>query len=183
MDDLLGEIMTANPWYTRVNISALGDETRRAILSRVKEKLGFTKALEALGVAKSSLYNYLHGFRRIPDDIVERAMRHLDEWEFYEVVKGLDRLRTVGIIREDGSVDYSLILQAVALASRDEYLKQAILRFAVENFCEDLRKMLGLSLARVVLQVGAGFRGVPQREEEAEESSRPKYNSILSKPL
>jgi len=40
------------------------------------------------------------------------------------VVKGLDRLRAVGIIREDVNVDYSSILQTVALASRDEYLKR-----------------------------------------------------------
>jgi len=79
LSDLLGEIMSANPWYTGVNISALGDEARRTILLRVKEKLGFTRALEALSVAKSSLHNYLHGFRRVPDDIVERAIRHLDE--------------------------------------------------------------------------------------------------------
>jgi len=53
-------------------------------------------------------------------------------------------LRAVGVVREDGSIDYSLILQAIALAARDEYLKQAILRFCVENFREDLKKMLGV---------------------------------------
>ena len=152
MDDLLGEIMTANPWYTRVNISALGDEARRAILLRVKEKLGFTKALEALGIAKSSLHNYLHGVRRIPDDIVEKALRYLDEGEFNEVVQGVDRLKAIGVIREDGAIDYSLVLQAIALATRDEYLKQALLKFTVENFREDLRKMLGLSLVHVVFK-------------------------------
>jgi len=152
LDDLLGEIMTANPWYTRVNISALGDEARRAILLRVKEKLGFTKALEALGIAKSSLHNYLHGVRRIPDDIVEKALRYLDEGEFNEVVQGVDRLKAIGVIREDGAIDYSLVLQAIALATRDEYLKQALLKFTVENFREDLRKMLGLSLVHVVFK-------------------------------
>jgi hypothetical protein len=34
------------------------------------------------------------------------------EKEFNEIVAGIDRLKAVGIIREDGSIDCSLILQA-----------------------------------------------------------------------
>jgi hypothetical protein len=144
--------MPTNPWYSKVNVTALGDDARRLILERVKHKLGFTKTLEALGIAKGSLYNYLHGVRRVPDNVVYRALQHLGESEFNEIVKGLDRLRAIGIIRVDGSIDYSLILQAIALATRDEYLKQALLKFTVENFREDLREMLGSSLARVVFK-------------------------------
>jgi len=54
--------------------------------------------------------------------------------EFYGIVQGVGRLRVVEIICVDGSVDYSLVLQAIALATRDECLKQALLRFTVENF-------------------------------------------------
>jgi len=43
--------MPANPWYTRVNASALSGEARRLILEKVKRKLGFEKALKALGIA------------------------------------------------------------------------------------------------------------------------------------
>jgi hypothetical protein len=75
----LGEIMTANPWYTRINISALGDELRRIILERVKRKLGFTKTLEVLGIAKGSLHNYLSGVRKISDNVVYRALQYLEE--------------------------------------------------------------------------------------------------------
>jgi hypothetical protein len=149
--------MPANRWYDKINISALSDEARRLILERVKRKLGFTRALEALGISRGSLHNYLHGVRRVPDEVVYRALQHLEEGEFNEIVKGVDRLRAVGIIRGDGSIDYSLVLQAIALAARDEYLKQALLRFTVENFREDLRKMLGLSLAHVVFKWEPGF--------------------------
>jgi hypothetical protein len=38
-----------------------------------------------------------------------------------------------------------------------EYFKQALLRFTVENFREDLRKMLGLSLAHIKLKRDPGF--------------------------
>jgi len=41
----------------------------RLILERVKSKLGFNKTLEALGITRSSLYNYLNGVRRIPDNV------------------------------------------------------------------------------------------------------------------
>jgi intergrase/recombinase len=149
--------MSANHWYDRLNTSALGDDVRRLILERVKRKLGFTKALEALDISRGAMYNYLHGVRRVPDEVVYRALQHLEESEFDEIVKGLDRLRALEIIRGDGSIDYSLILQAIALATRDEYLKQALLKFTAENFREDLRKMLGLSLAHVVFKWEPGF--------------------------
>jgi hypothetical protein len=112
---------------------------RREILRRVKKKLGFNKTVEILDISKGSLHYYLNGLRKISDDVIFKAPQYLDEKEFNEIVTGIDKLRIVGIIREDRSIDYSLILQAVALASKDEYLKQAILRFTVENFREDLK--------------------------------------------
>ena len=39
----------------------------------------------------------------------------------------------------------------IALASRDEYLKNALLQFAVTHFKEDLRKLLGISFAGIRL--------------------------------
>jgi len=66
--------MSANPWYTRVNASALSGEVRRLILERVKRKLGFEKTLRALDIAMGSLHNYLHGLRTVPDNVVYRAL-------------------------------------------------------------------------------------------------------------
>jgi len=149
-----------------VDVTALGEEARRLILERVKRKLGFEKTLRKLGIARGSLHNYLTGARRVPDRVVERTLQYLDEYEFNEVVKGVERLRAVGIIRGDGSVDYSLVVEAIALAARDEYLKQALLKFTVENFREDLRKMFGSSLAHVVFRWDPGF------EEFLRESKR-----------
>jgi hypothetical protein len=148
--------MPANRWYDKINISALSDEARRLIIESVKRKLGFTRALEALGISKGAMYNYLHGVRRVPDEVVYRALQHLEEGEFNEIVKGVDRLRVVGIIRGDGSIDYSLILQAIALATRDEYLKQALLRFTVENFCQYnfyMCKVLGIVLVTYIIGI------------------------------
>jgi intergrase/recombinase len=187
MSELMGGVSGSTPWYMRVDVKALSEEARRLILERVKRKFGFTKTLEALGIAKGSLHNYLSGERRIPDNVVYRALQYLEEREFNEVVKGVDRLRATGIIREDGSIDYSLILQAIALATRDEYLKQALLKFTVENFREDLRKMLSLSLAHVSLKWEPGFeeflRERKKRRRVVDPETIAYYRSIFKKHL
>jgi intergrase/recombinase len=168
-------------------VRGLGEETRRLILERVKRKLGFTKTLEVLGIAKGSLHNYLNGIRKVPDNVVYRALQYLEEREFNEIIKGVDRLRATGIIREDGSVDYSLILQAIALATRDEYLKQALLRFTVDNFREDLRKMLGLSLAHVSFKWEPGFeeflRERKKRRRVVDPETIAYYRSLFKRHL
>ena len=72
--------MPADPWYKRVDVTALGEEARRLILERVKGKLGFEKTLRELGIARGSLHNYLTGARRVPGRVVERALQYLDEY-------------------------------------------------------------------------------------------------------
>jgi len=49
-------------------------------------------------------------------------------------------------------VDYGLALKILALASKDEYLRNAILRFVVQEFRDDLRRVLGISLAGIKLE-------------------------------
>jgi hypothetical protein len=61
---------------------------RRSILERVKGKLGYNEALKALEISRGALHNYLHGLRRVPDEVVSRALRCLEEGEFYEIVRG-----------------------------------------------------------------------------------------------
>jgi hypothetical protein len=179
--------MPADPWYTKVNDSALSSEARRLILERVKGKLGFEKTLRALGIVRGSLYNYLHGVRRVPDNVVYKALQYLGEAEFNEIVQGIDRLRAIGIIRGDNSIDYSLVLQVIALATRDEYLKQAFLKFTVENFREDLGKMLGSSLVHVVFKWEPGFeellREGKKRRKIASGETMAGYRSLFKRYL
>ena len=187
MNKLMNDIKVSSEWIHKVNIKGLSDDVRREILRRVKEKLGFNRTVEILDISKGSLHNYLNAFRRIPDDVISKALQYLDEKEFNEIVAGIDRLKAVGIIREDGSIDYSLILQAVALASKDEYLKQAILRFTVENFREDLRKMLGLSLSQVVFTWSQGFEEFLRERKKRRKVMTPDtiryYRNLFKKHL
>jgi intergrase/recombinase len=170
-----------------VDVRGLGEDSRRVILERVKEKLGFNKSIEVLGISKGSLYNYLHGIREVPDNLIYKTLQYLDEREFNEIVQGLNRLRAIGIIREDGTIDYSLILQSIALATRDEYLKQALLSFTIENFREDLRKMLGLSLARTSFKWETGFEEFLRERKKRRRVVDPKtigyYRSLFKRYL
>jgi len=187
MNKLMNDIKVSSEWIHKVNVRGLSDDVRREILRRVKDKLGFNKTVEILDIAKGSLHNYLNGLRRIPDDVIFKALQYLDEKEFNEIVAGIDRLKAVGIIREDGSIDYSLILQAVALASKDEYLKQAILRFTVDNFREDLRKMLGLSLSQVIFTWSQGFEEFLRERKKRRKIMDPEtiayYRNLFKKHL
>jgi len=187
MSELTNELKVSSEWIRKVNVRGLSDDVRREILRRVKDKLGFNKTVEILDISKGSLHNYLNGLRRIPDDVISKALQYLDEKEFNEIVAGIDRLKAVGIIREDGSIDYSLILQAVALASKDEYLKQAILRFTIENFREDLRKMLGISLSQVVFTWSQGFEEFLRERKKRRKVLDPEtiayYRNLFKKHL
>jgi intergrase/recombinase len=182
----MGELK-GDDWIYRIDVKGLSDDVRREIVKRVKDKLGYGGALEALGIARGSLFNYLHGIRRVPDDVIRKALHYLDESEFNQIVQGFDRLRAVGIVRDDGSIDYSLILQAVALASKDEYLKQAILRFTVEYFREDLRRMLGLVPTTIKLTWDKGFeeflRERKKRRKITTEDTLEYYRNLFKKHL
>jgi len=150
-------VHSKDEWYEHVNVEALSEEARRAILEAVKNKLGFTRTCEVLDIAKSSLHRYLTGERKIPEDVVKRALRFLTKSEFESIVTEWDKLKALGVVREDGVVDYGLVLRILAIAFKDEYLKNAILRFVVENFREDLRKMLGVSFAGIRFEWSEDF--------------------------
>jgi intergrase/recombinase len=140
-----------------VNVGALSAESRRALLEAVRGKLGWSGALAALGISRAALSRYLSGERAVPDDAVRRALGQLEEGEFLSAAGSAAALGALGLVREDGSMDYGLLSRALAVASRDEYAKRLVVEFAVHNFREDLRKMLGISAAGVKLHWDEGF--------------------------
>jgi hypothetical protein len=143
----MSELNASKPWYEKINVKALSNEVRRRVLEKVKEKLGYNKTVEVLGISKGSLHNYLHGVRSIPDEVVQKALQYLTESEFREIVQGIDLLKAIGIVRSDGTIDYSLALQLISLAMNDENLKNAIIQLVVSRFKEDVKKALGISFA------------------------------------
>jgi len=73
--DGISIVYSKDKWCEYVNVEALSEEARGSILEAVKNKLGFTKACEVLNIAKSSMCRYLSGKRKIPGDVVKRALR------------------------------------------------------------------------------------------------------------
>jgi len=157
LSELRQDITPEDGLFKNVNVSALSNDARRSILEAVKNKFEFNEAYETLGIAKSGLHRYLSGKRRIPEDVARRALHHLTRSEFESIVSDWDRLRALGLVKEDGAVDYGLVLKILAVASRDEYLKNAILQFVVQEFRDDLRRMLGISLVGVKLEWSDDF--------------------------
>ena len=89
----------------QINVKALSEDTRRAILQRVKDKLGFSKAIKVLDISKGSMHNYLHGTRKIPDEVVLKSLQHIEEEEFREIAGSVERLKAIGILSQDGTID------------------------------------------------------------------------------
>jgi len=134
-------------WYEKLDLAKIGDEERYRLFDYVTQVKGLKPS--DLGISWSTYSRIRNRKVRVSDSVLLKILQHLTQREFEQVVSARDRLRALGILREDGSIDYGLALEILALASQDEYLKQAILRFVVQNFREDLRKMLGLALAHV----------------------------------
>ena len=144
-------------WFEKVNVEALSDDVRRSILRFIKDKLGFNETCKVLGIAKSSLHRYLSGERKIPNDVIKKALKLMSKQDFESIVNEWDKLRALGVISDKGIVDYGLALKILALASKDEYLKNAILKFVVQEFRDDLKKMLGISFAGIKLEWSENF--------------------------
>ncbi|MGC8696243.1 MAG: hypothetical protein ACP5UD_07560 [Conexivisphaera sp.] len=53
-------------WREDVDVSALGRDARRAILSALRERMGTVELSRALGVSRVALWRYLRGRGRSP---------------------------------------------------------------------------------------------------------------------
>jgi hypothetical protein len=52
MSKLTGDFKVSSGGVRKVNVKDLGDDVRREILRRVKDKLGFNKTVEILDISK-----------------------------------------------------------------------------------------------------------------------------------
>lgn len=185
MQEIKNEI-DREEWYSKVNVNALDEDVRFNIINYVKDKLGFNEACKALNIAKSSMHRYLSRQRRVPDEVVGEAIKLLRKEEFDNTVGEWDRLKALGIIKGD-TIDYSLALEVIALASRDEYLKNAILTYVVKEYREELRRMLGIGLSNVKMEWDEGFEDFlserKRRRKVKTEGTLNYYRSLFNRYL
>ncbi len=176
-------------WYSQLDPSRLDPGTKLRVLRYAVEKYGQRRVLEALGVSRYTLNRYLNKRLEVPDERFLRLFSSglVSRSEFESLVAASDRLRALGILGEDGGIDYGLALEVLALAKNDEYLKNAILRFVAQEFREDLKKMLGLSLAGVKLEWSEDFehylRERKKRRKVLTEEQLRKYRNLFKREL
>jgi hypothetical protein len=114
-------------------------------------------------------------------------LQHLTEQEFATLVSAEDRLRAAGVLRSDGSVDYSAAIEILRRSLQDPYLKSLLLKFVAEHFREDLRKLMSISVYGIRLQWSEDFeRFLRERKRRRRVSTGEmvrKYRSYFSRFL
>ncbi|MEM4447761.1 MAG: hypothetical protein QW461_10740 [Candidatus Jordarchaeales archaeon] len=125
-----------------VDVSKLDEDSRYKVLYYLVEKCERKKVVEEVGISRVTLWGLLRREFPVKPEYIAPLLQLLIPNEFKSLVSVGNRLRPLGISRDDETVDYSLILEIVSIARSDEYLKNAILRFVVQEFKEDIRKML-----------------------------------------
>ncbi|MEM4846850.1 MAG: integrase [Thermosphaera sp.] len=148
--------MSMKPWYEVLNLKSLSEEDRARILQYVVDKHGRDRVQEILKVSRITMWRLLNGKSRLDDERLKMLLATITEDEFRRVLEARKVLETAGLVR-DGYIDYTLALEVVKLILRDEYLKNLVLRYVVDTYREDLRKLLGITFAGIKLEWSEDF--------------------------
>ena len=139
-----------------VDPSKLDQEIRRRLLERPTRKLGIKGASELLGVDRTLIYRMRKDKVAVGDHHVHRILSGLSQEEFEEELTLGEKLESLGIISGD-KVNYTLLLQILAVAMRDPYARSLVLRYVTQHYREDLRRMLETQLKLKRLEWTRGF--------------------------
>jgi len=171
-------------WYEKLDLSKIGAEIRYRIFCYL-----YGKGLRArdLGVSETTFYRVLHRKLPVSNALLLKLLQRLTEHEFTNLVSAEDRLRAAGILRSDGSVDYSVAVEILRRSLQDPYLKSLLLKFVAEHFREDLRKLLSLSVYGVKMLWSEDFeRFLAERKKRRKVRSQETlqyYKSIFLRYL
>jgi len=174
-------------WWEQVDPSKISEETRYRILTYIVKKYGRKQVLVEAGISRVTLWRLLERRSPVKPEYIKPLLKLMTREEFESIVSAREKLRAPGILRDDGTIDYSLALEILAIARDDEYLKNAILRFVVQNFREDLRKILGISFAGIKLVWSEDFEHFLMERKKRRKVKDPEtlkyYRSIFKKYL
>ncbi len=174
-------------WYEAIDPSRIGDELRYRLLRYLVSTRGEKEARKILGVSSSTLYRLLKRQVRLTDDNLKRILEALEPEEFEKIAGTEEKLRALGVLDNNGAIDYAIVLEILGVAARDPYLRQLILRFTVENFREDLRRILGISLTGVKMKWTQDFEIFLRERKKRRKVRGPEtlkyYKSLFKKYL
>lgn len=121
-------------------------------------KVGKHKLQETFRITRYIMWILLKKQVRIDDNKLKILLGFLTPQEFQEVSFSRKFLEGIGVVRKDGTINYSVIMEILKEAIRDEYLKQLIIRFVVDDSRENFEKVIGLFPVRVALHWNEGFK-------------------------
>ncbi|MEM0196728.1 MAG: hypothetical protein QXK66_03750, partial [Sulfolobales archaeon] len=174
-------------WFESLDLGRISEEDRRRVLLYAVSKLGRDRVRGLLGVSRVTMWRLEKGLTAVDDEKLVKLLSLVTQREFEEVLGAYRRLKVAGVIRDDGTVDYSAALEVLRAASYDEYLKQLVIRFVVENFREDVKKAVGVVPARVGLEWDEGFerflREHKRRRKVSTDETVRYYRSLFKRYL
>ena len=174
-------------WYESLDLSRISDDERYRLLEYVISKVGKDKVQSAFGVSRYTMWRLLKKQVKVDDNKLRILLDFITSQEFQEVLSSRKLLEGIGVVRKDGTINYSIVMEILKLASNDEYLKQRIIRFVVDNFREEVKKAIGLFPYTVTLHWGEDFEEFLRHEKKGkkitDEGTLRDYRSLFMKYL
>jgi len=149
--------LSSETWYARLDLSKLDDDDRFRILEYVVNKVGRVEVQNTLSISRITMWRLLNRQARVDDSKLKLLLNFLSEQEFRDILSSKRILEALNILRTDGTVNYPVVMEILKKATEDEYLKQLIIKFVVDNFREDVKKAVGLFPANIELKWEKGF--------------------------
>lgn len=124
--------MSGSKWFESLNLSKL-DEDRYRILEYIVDKFGRDEIQELLGISCYIVWRPVNGPVRVNYGKFRVLLNLISMEELKEILGPRKLLESPGIVRHGGIVNYFIIMEILKLTASDEYLKQPIIKFVVDN--------------------------------------------------
>ncbi|MCE4599093.1 MAG: hypothetical protein F7C81_02730 [Desulfurococcales archaeon] len=174
------------PWWSLVDPGKLDQELRRRLLERLVRKHGVKATSDLLGVDRTLVYRMRKGRVAVGDHHISKILSGLSMEEFEEELTLGEKLEALGIISGE-RINYTLLLEVLAVALRDPYARSLILRYVTQHYREDLREMLESELEMKRLQWTKGFEEYLRKPHKGKpiirEDTLTYYHNLFKKHL
>jgi len=104
--------------------SRLDEEARYRLLKHVVDKYGQKCVYEKIDISRTTMWRLFEGKSPVKPEYVKPILKLLTREEFESIIEARLRLRAIGIVRDESSVDYGLALEILAIAKDNECLKK-----------------------------------------------------------
>ena len=133
-------------WWETVDSSKLSEDARYHTLVSTMEKYGRKRVLEEAGINRVTLWRFLEGKSPLKPKYIKLLLKLLSREGFEKLVTAREKLKTLGVVRDDSTIDYNLALEIFAIAKEDEllpkYPKRATLRLMVEAMSREATRFI-----------------------------------------